>query len=108
MWKALKKQMIDKKHETNFNPAKSWQHIRAPAARDTARICWRSGRRLARRFIRRDQSRVPQEGRQERADGLFSAKGKNKPEQSELCSGMAPQVGLEPTTLRLTAACSTD
>ena len=36
----------------------------------------------------------------------FLPKAKNKPEQSELCSGMAPQVGLEPTTLRLTAACS--
>ena len=31
-----------------------------------------------------------------------------KTEQSELCSDVAPQVGLEPTTLRLTAACSTD
>gem|GEM_PF-3476763 len=40
------------------------------------------------------------------AGGCFSCR--RKTEQSGLCSGMAPPVGLEPTTLRLTAACSTD
>ena len=32
----------------------------------------------------------------ERADGSFSVADKNKPEQSELCSGLVRETGLEP------------
>ncbi len=39
------------------------QQIRPRPVGDVGRICWRSGRRLARRFTRRRQSREPQEGR---------------------------------------------
>ena len=39
------------------------QQIRPRPVDDAGRICWRSGRRLARRFTRRRQSREPQEGR---------------------------------------------
>jgi len=50
-----------------------------PSARGAGyrRICWRSGRRLARRFIRRNRSRVPQEGKQGSGwMAYFSAAGK--------------------------------
>ena len=76
------------------------RHIRVPAVRDTARICWRSGRRLARRFIRRNQSRIPQEGRQGSGQmAYFLPSAKNKPEQSELYSGVVHLTGLEPAHL---------
>ncbi len=80
--------------------------LSAPQAQNRKKVVV-SQRRYERVYKRIDDANVPfceKGGARQRADVFLQ----RKTEQSELCSDVAPRVGLEPTTTRLTAAGSTD